>query len=122
MENEDNKNLQGRREFFKEAAKKALPILGAVVMLSNPVIAKTVESSTTKSSGDCGNSCTNSCYSGCSGECKSSCLTNCSLNCKGVTANDEGCGGCSGRCFLSCSGECSSGCKGSCHASSYKKW
>ena len=40
MENGENKNLQGRREFFKEAAKRVLPIIGAVALMSNPVIAK----------------------------------------------------------------------------------
>lgn len=32
--NKNNEELQSRREFFKKAAKSALPILGAVVLAS----------------------------------------------------------------------------------------
>ena len=35
-----NKEVQSRRDFFKKVAKGALPILGAVVLSSVPVLAK----------------------------------------------------------------------------------
>ena len=34
--NEKNEELQNRREFFKKAAKSALPILGAIVLAGSP--------------------------------------------------------------------------------------
>lgn len=37
VKNEKNEELQSRREFFKKAAKGALPILGAVVLASAQV-------------------------------------------------------------------------------------
>ena len=38
-----NEELQSRREFFKKAVKGALPILGAVVLAGNPMLAKAVD-------------------------------------------------------------------------------
>ena len=35
--NERNEELQSRREFFKKAAKGALPILGAMVLANAPL-------------------------------------------------------------------------------------
>ena len=35
-----NEELQSRREFFKKAAKSALPILGAIVLAGAPLISK----------------------------------------------------------------------------------
>ena len=34
----ENNEIQSRREFFKKAAKGALPILGAVLLASSPII------------------------------------------------------------------------------------
>ena len=39
-----NEELQSRREFFKKAVKTAMPILGAVVLVNTPVIAKAEQS------------------------------------------------------------------------------
>lgn len=36
MENKKKDELQNRREFFKKAAKGALPILGAIVLANMP--------------------------------------------------------------------------------------
>ena len=44
VKNEKNEELQSRREFFKKAAKGALPILGAVVLASAPGLANAAES------------------------------------------------------------------------------
>ena len=87
MENGENKNLQGRREFFKEAAKKALPIIGAVTLMSNPVIARAVESEPLGCDGSCYGSCQGTCKGACSGGCKGGCRDTCTNNC------DRGCKG-----------------------------
>ncbi len=94
MENkkERNEEIQSRREFFKKAAKGALPILGAVLLASSPIISKAVEKEPM------------GCYS-CSGTCKGGCQGTCDGTCKG---------GCIG----SCTGTCSGSCKGSCSGSS----
>ena len=96
MENGENKDLQGRREFFKQAAKKALPILGAVALMSNPVIAKAVE----KEPMGCNTACSYGC-TGCYGDCYGSC-------------NDKCQGTCKGDCLGSCKGTCSDVCRTNC--------
>lgn len=103
MENGENKNLQGRRDFFKEAAKKALPILGAVALMSNPMIAKAVESEPLGCNSACSYGCTGTCYGDCYGTCKGGCSTECRGTCKGT---------CYTECLGTCSGKCSSTCKG----------
>ena len=99
MEKENNKKeeIQSRREFFKQAAKSVLPILGTVALMSNPIVAKAAESEPM--------GCNYSCSGGCSGSCSSSCGWGCSGSCKG------GCGGCKGACTSSCS-SCTGTCKG----------
>lgn len=90
--NATNEELQSRREFFKKAAKGALPILGAIMLANAPVIAKAAE--------EVPMGCNYSCSGGCSGSCSSSCGFGCSGSCKG------GCGGCKGACRASCTGNC----------------
>lgn len=85
---ERNEEIQSRREFFKSAAKAALPILGAVVLASNPFIAKATEETL-----DCNGSCSWGCGRVCSTGCSNSCSGSCS-------------GGCKGGCSSSCSGTC----------------
>lgn len=85
METMDN-NLQKRREFFKEAAKKALPILGAVLLLSKSSMANIFITEVYDCNG-------------------ASCEAACAKSCGG------GCRGCSGSCKGTCSGSCSDGCK-----------
>ena len=87
MENGENKDLQGRREFFKEAAKKALPILGLALMASTPIL-----TSCSKDWG-CDDKCVGSCKSNCKGDCKMGCKDTCSLGCTG-SCDDECYGGC----------------------------
>ena len=41
--NEKNEELQSRREFFKKAAKGALPILGAIVLANAPAVINAAE-------------------------------------------------------------------------------
>ena len=93
MENSKNNETQNRRQFFKEAAKKTLPILGLVALMSNPMIAKAVEKDVT----NCNEGCYTSCSGTCSGNCKESCRKGCKGNCVGS---------CKNRCDFSCKGEC----------------
>lgn len=95
---ENNNETQSRRQFFKEAAKKALPIIGAVALLSNPVIARTVENEPMGcSSGSCYGTCSGSCQNSCLGDCEKSCLVGCKTSCQGT---------CKNTCIGSCDGTC----------------
>lgn len=98
MEGKKKEDYQSRREFFKNAAKSALPILGAIV-LSN--IALPSQAAKMGCEGTCSGYCTGGC-SGCSGGCSGSCSGRCTGGCTG------GCTGCTG-CSSSCSGTSSRG-------------
>jgi CXXX repeat radical SAM target protein len=86
--NVKNEELQSRREFFKKAAKGALPILGAIALANVPGV---MSAASVNPLG-----CNYSCSGGCRGSCSSSCGFGCSGSCKG------GCGGCKGACRSSC--------------------
>lgn len=100
----NNEELQSRREFFKKAAKSALPMIAAVALASAPAIVSAAEKAPTGCysygcSGSCEGSCNDSCYGSCKGSCNASCL--------------------SGNCSYSCSGSCKGNCNGSCSYSCY---
>lgn len=78
--NVKNEGLQSRREFFKKAAKGALPILGALVLSQIPSIAQAVEESPSGCKG-CSTGCYSSCIGGCSNTCKGHCQFNCQNSC-----------------------------------------
>lgn len=89
MENkkERNEEIQSRREFFKKAAKGALPILGAVLLASSPIISKATESEPMgchSCSGTCKGGCYGTCYGTCKGGCIGSCKGTCDGTCKGT--------------------------------------
>lgn len=94
MENGENKDLQGRREFFKEAAKKALPILGAVAIITIPLHVDAFSNNNCNSScentckGDCETSCHIGCGGGCTGTCEGTCKDTCSNTCKNMCGRD----------------------------------
>lgn len=92
-----NEELQSRREFFKKAAKGALPILGAVLMANVPVISQAAEKPMGCNFG-CSYSCVGSCSGGCMG-CRGTCTGGCSALCGGNCV-----AGCYGSCKLGCSG------------------
>ena len=74
-----NEELQNRREFFKKAAKAALPVVGTVVLSSLPIVkAKAV---TNCWNGSCVNGCGNSCVAICAGGCDDSCYGSCRGTC-----------------------------------------
>ena len=111
-----NEEIQSRREFFKQAAKKALPIIGAIALAGTPIIAQAKNVDMGYCS-HCKDDCTNGCSSGCSRSCK----TECQINCKGVSSTTvSGCRNCSQCCGGGCQGACSHRCDGSCQGSSYK--
>lgn len=87
-----NEELQSRREFFKQAAKAALPVVGAMIMASVPFVETPAM---TGCSGDCAGTCKGTCQSGC----KNTCYNDCYNACKNT-------------CDYTCRGTCSGSCKG----------
>ncbi len=84
--NKKNEELQSRRQFFKNAAKGALPILGAIVLANVPGIMNAASESpmgctSTTCSGGCKNGC-RGCEYTCSGTCKNSCRGGCQWSSK----------------------------------------
>lgn len=78
MENQElenkNEELQSRRDFFKEAAKKTLPILGAVVLANIPF----AKAEAAEEQCWCGRGCQGYCNGACTGKCAQSCSGSCS--------------------------------------------
>ena len=72
-----NKELQSRREFFKKAAKVALPIVGAVVLSSVPQMLSATQAGQCTCSNSCVSSCSNTCLWSCYNTCKTSCRSGC---------------------------------------------
>ena len=94
MEKEkQSEELQSRREFFKNAAKSVLPILGAVVLSSSLLQSKAAEVLPT--------GCNNSCYRGCAQSCTGRCMTTCNVSCKNHCRDN-----CGATCKYTCSGKC----------------
>ncbi len=83
-----NEELQSRREFFKKAAKAALPVVGAVVMASMPNVLQAAKTG-------CDYNCSGSCSRGCQGSCEAYCKDDCKNTCQWS---------CSGQCYNSCKG------------------
>lgn len=73
-----SEELQSRREFFKKAAKAALPVVGAVVLSSLPILKS--EAATGCYMGGCVYDCEGSCNGGCQG-CQDSCYGSCKGTC-----------------------------------------
>ncbi len=74
----ENEELQSRREFFKKAAKAALPVIGAVVVASIPTMkAKASTCYGGSCSYECDGGCNDSCYGSCRGGCNASCKHGC---------------------------------------------
>ena len=66
-----DEELQTRREFFKKAAQKVLPMLGAIVV--GPSFITSTLTSCEKCDG-CESTCSDDCTTGCSGGCSGLCL------------------------------------------------
>lgn len=112
MKKNQNDELQSRREFFKKAAKGALPILGAIVLAGAPAIVKAASHECKIETG-CDWSCSGGCFRGCTGtcylQCSTSCMGQCSGTCSQMCAND-----CSYGCKETCRGGCQYSCRSSC--------
>lgn len=81
MKEEDkNKNLRSRREFFKKAAKGVLPLLGVAALISAPKVAKAAETPQ-YCQWDCTFTCRGGCPSLCGGNCSGSCRGGCYASC-----------------------------------------
>lgn len=81
-----DKELQSRRQFFKKAAKSALPILGAIVLANIPKIVTAEENDAMGChgcSGTCKGSCRDTCRFGCNSTCRTHCTQACGATCKG---------------------------------------
>ena len=94
MENKKKDELQNRREFFKKAAKGALPILGAIVLANVPSVLKATDAEPM----GCRFGCMGSCYESCAGTCAGTCSNVCSRLCNG----------CEHSCTGTCKGYCTS--------------
>lgn len=92
MENhKKNEELQSRRQFFKKAAKGALPILGAIALSQAPFLSQAHES---QNEMGCYYGCQYSCYGSCKGDCRGDCRGDCLGSCTG----------CQGTCMSACKG------------------
>lgn len=91
--NKKNEELQSRREFFKNAAKGALPVLGMVLLSSTPLV---LNASELDPSG-----CSNTCYRGCARHCSGQCQTTCNVSCENHCRDN-----CGATCKHTCSGKC----------------
>ena len=71
-----NEEILSRREFFKKAAKTALPIFGAIVAGSILSSCEPYEGTISCSdcSGTCDGGCSGDCWRACHDECASSCV------------------------------------------------
>ncbi|MDY5418293.1 MAG: Cys-Xaa-Xaa-Xaa repeat radical SAM target protein [Sodaliphilus sp.] len=106
----NNEELQSRRQFFKQAAKGALPIIAATVLASAPAIVKAAEISRNDCDFGCLYGCSGTCMSTCSGSCKGACENSCRYGCYNT---------CRGDCEGSCKGSCDGRCSGNCGYSTY---
>ena len=86
-EKNKREEIQSRREFFKKAAKAALPVVGAAILSSVPFIKAeaapmgcTYSACTGACSGTCSGRCVSGCLGGCSGH---ACRTDCNYSCSG---------------------------------------
>lgn len=102
----DSKELQSRRQFFKDAAKRVLPVVGAIALSQVPFVSHAHESQDIM---DCSSGCAGNCYGSCGGNCQASCTHSCDGDCYG---------GCRSTCSGSCEGYCAGSCSDTCAYSS----
>ena len=95
MEKQNKKEeILSRREFFKNAAKKGLPIMAAIALVNIPITSQALGYKSEKGCEDCWGKCDGSCYSTCKGTCEGSCLKGCKTSCYGTCDSTctAGCG------------------------------
>ena len=81
-EKNKREEIQSRREFFKKAAKAALPVVG-VAILSSVSFVNAEASTGCKGCYKTCTSCTGTCVSNCDLRCSGSCYTSCAIGCIG---------------------------------------
>lgn len=74
-----NEEIQSRREFFKKAAKVALPVVGAIALANLPIANAEAQYGCL----GCGQSCRGTCSGPCTAACARSCSGSCSGSCRG---------------------------------------
>lgn len=86
---QNEEEILDRRVFFKQAAKKVLPLLAVTVLGSTILASCEKEEGTNGSSTGCGRSCSGDCDGSCSGSCDTDCSHECSglcaVNCYGLS-------------------------------------
>lgn len=115
-----NDELHSRREFFKKAAKQALPVFGFMMLggsftaCSDPKddVLDEFEEEEDPGGGNTCTGCGSTCTSGCKGTSKSTTCTGCGSTCS------SGCKGTAKTvcldCSIMCASSCAYGCKGAC--------
>ncbi|MBQ3946208.1 MAG: hypothetical protein II670_11470 [Alphaproteobacteria bacterium] len=109
--------LQSRRDFFKNASKKVLPILGASIISALPLGANAqyfssytpLEPWGSNSCNGCSNGCSGGCSNGCSGSCRGGCSNGCQGTCVDACARS-----CADWCESNCRSTCEGACRGTC--------
>lgn len=97
-----NKELISRRNFFRKAASKVVPLLG--VLICTPILSIAQDTVATSCKNTCKASCNNTCLGCCyQSPCKGGCKMTCHMTCKYT-----------GKCDA-CSDICKGTCRGSCH-------
>lgn len=95
--------LQTRRDFFKKATLRILPLFGVVAAFISPYKLKAA------SQYGCGWSCLYSCMGQCINTCYMSCVSQCAIMCGNSCR-----GGCNDMCAINCQGGCNTQCHSTC--------
>lgn len=103
----ENKELLSRREFFRKAAKKALPFVATLTLPS--FLMSCGGDDPLENGGGC-EDCASACQGGCQGECSGSCED----SCKNTNTGSSSCSDCSAACKNDCAGSCSENCQNTC--------
>jgi modification target Cys-rich repeat protein len=127
---EENEEIQLKKNFLKKMAELALPAIALISMTSSMThfASKTINKKTkdaislnslkgTASHSKNIQNCTNACFGTCSGNCHGDCTGTCSYGCQNscdLTCQGGCQGGCQGSCDLTCQGTCNYTCSGSC--------
>ncbi len=104
----DNKELIGRRRFFKKAAKGLLPMLGFAAFGPSIFVSCSKDDGCSDCSAMCSSNCTSSCQYSSSGGC-----SGCSSTCSSSSTSNT-CSSCANDCSSSCKDECQEGCSNTC--------
>ena len=84
-----NNELKNRREFFKEAAKKTLPIIGIIALIELPISTVSARKVVLDCETMCKGTCSDSCDQTCTGTCCNTCWTSCISGCKNEGINNS---------------------------------